>query len=245
MDRHSLHSPFVFELNEKLIQKKNAQYFPENIEKQRQSLLQDQREIEQIDFGAKGNASGKIRKRKIAEIAKTSLSNKRFCLFLAELANHAQSQTILELGTSLGIQSAYLAHFNPKANILSFEGDPSCLTMAMAYWQQQGYGNIQGIAGALDNSLADTLNSLSSVDLVYMDANHTYEATMRYYHLIKSLLHPKSIVVLDDIHWSKGMYQAWKELCSQEEVSLSLDLFDAGILFFRPELQKEHYLLSL
>ena len=106
--------------------------------------------------------------------------------------------------------------------------------------------NINSIEGSIDKTLPQLLESISlPIDLVYLDANHTYDATIKYFTLLKSKLNASSVVIIDDIHWSSGMEKAWQEIVSLEEVSISIDLFYKGLLFFRKDIEKEHFVLRV
>ena len=137
-----------------------------------------------------------------------------------------------------------MALANPMAHIHTLEGSSQIANLAQTHFNQLEAHNIHLTRGNIDQTLEKVLTGLPKVDLLYMDANHRYEPTLRYFEQSISKLHPKSLVVLDDIHWSAEMNRAWREIMTKKEVSLSLDLFEAGILFFDPALPKEHYILK-
>lgn len=58
-------------------------------------------------------------------------------------------------------------------------------------------------------------------------------------------LTPQSIILITAIHHSKAHTQAWEQLCNYEEVKLSLDLYQVGLLFFKDEFkEKQHFVLK-
>jgi hypothetical protein len=68
---------------------------------------------------------------------------------------------------------------------------------------------------------------------------------MNYFKLALEKKNVNSIFVFDDIYWSEGMQKAWTEICAHKDVTLSLDLFYFGIVFFRTEnKEKEHFVLK-
>ncbi|HEY4797685.1 MAG TPA: SAM-dependent methyltransferase, partial [Bacteroidia bacterium] len=117
---HGIHSPFVFELYNEVICKKNNYYVFDRIEQQRQKLLVSTKSIDVTDLG-----TGKSGKKNIAGIAGRSLKSKKYGQLLFRLVNRFKPETIVELGTSLGITAAYLASANPKAKIVTIEGCPN------------------------------------------------------------------------------------------------------------------------
>ena len=149
---------------------------------------------------------------------------------------------ILELGTSLGITTSYLASANPAAQITTMEGASAVAAVAKDNFNKLGLNNIRVVEGNFDHTLTDTLTTMPVIDLAFLDGNHRYEPTVRYFRQILPHLHDHSIVILDDIHWSAEMEQAWDEVRGMEEVTLSIDLFFIGLVFFRKEQkEKQHF----
>jgi predicted O-methyltransferase YrrM len=241
-DEHSLHSPFFYQFYDRLIKQKSHSKEWNTIEGARNKLLNDTREIKLNDLGA-GSKVEKSDSRTIKSIAKHSLSSPKFSQFLYTLIRYMNFTTIIELGTSLGINSAYLASANPTASLFTFEADPS--SMKIAKGVNSARKNIQYFLGDIANLLPEMLNeNKSPIDLVYADANHTYKASIDYFTIILPNLSSNSIYILDDIHWSASMKKAWEELKGHAAVTTSIDLFDAGLLFFNPDFQKQHYILD-
>lgn len=239
-DEHSLHSPFFFQFYKRFLKKRNT-VFLDFIEIHRRNYLQSEEEIEVTDLGA-GSKRLSGTKRKIKDIAYHSLSSQKFSALLYNLIKHYQFTQVLELGTCLGINTAYMAAGNHKAEIFTFEGDKNLIHFAQKACAD--YPNIRFIHGNIDSTLTDFLSTRSKqLDLVYLDANHTYEATLRYFNQLLPYHHEKSIFIFDDIHWSLEMKQAWQNIKQHPAVSSSIDIFDAGIIFFNPDFKKQHYVL--
>ena len=161
------------------------------------------------------------------------------------MIQYFQYQTILELGTSLGMNTAYMARANPDAQIITLEGDKSVTQIALNNFDHLSVKNIDLRLGNIDKTLPDTLLEVSQLDLVYFDANHNYIPTMDYFRQCLRFIHNNSVFIFDDIHWSKEMNNVWHDIIAHDSVTLTIDLFDAGVVFFRPELRKEHRTLSL
>jgi hypothetical protein len=75
--------------------------------------------------------------------------------------------------------------------------------------------------------------------MVFFDANHSYTSTIEYFNALLPITCQNSIFIFDDIHWSKDMTKAWDEICRNPEVSVCLDLFRIGIIFFNKGLSKQ------
>lgn len=213
----------------------------DSIEKLRSDLYRNKNTIHRVDFGA-GSGSGKSSKKRINQIAKHSLKSKKWAALLSRMAVYFKARQIVELGTSCGITSAYLAKTNSNSKIYTFEGDPSILAIAETVFKALRIDNIEMLVGNFDNTLPEFLNKNQKLDFVFIDGNHQKEPTLRYFHQLLSHLHHNSVVVFDDIHWSKEMEQAWLEIKQHPAVTLSIDLFTLGILFFKTDFKvKQHF----
>jgi predicted O-methyltransferase YrrM len=149
---------------------------------------------------------------------------------------------ILEMGTSFGITSSYLAMSMPHQTLVTMEGAPAIAQEAHATFDLLRLKNIEIVEGDFTTSLPVYLNSISNVGMVYIDGNHRYAATMEYFKLLLSKVNEQSILIFDDIYWSSEMEQAWDEIKKHEAVTLTIDLFNIGIVFFRKESkQKQHF----
>lgn len=240
VDEHSLHSPFLFRFYNELIKAPIEE--DEQIEELRSALKKDQTKIILKDLGAGSRISNK-NERSIASIAKHSASPLKFSVFLQKLIVFSGAETVWELGTSLGLNTLYMAK-NKGTQVLTFEGDPSLAQMAQKHFVQFGAENIQLLEGNIDQSLPSALQATEQIDLVYLDANHGFSPTLDYFHQLVPKMSPKGIMVFDDIHWSREMSRAWKEIKSQQRQSLSIDLFEAGIIFLDQDLPKEDYIVK-
>ena len=239
---HGMHSPFVFELIDKVfIDDRNFYVFP-LIEAAREDLLYNNNVIEVTDFGA-GSRVNKNYSRTISSIAKSALKPPKFGQLLFRLVNHFGSSTILELGTSLGITTSYLAAANHNSLVITMEGAPEIAKQAERHFQHIGLNNIEQVVGNFDSTLANVLQKNKTFDFVFIDGNHQYEPTLRYFNMMKPNLHEYSVLVFDDIHWSKEMEQAWAVIKNDESVTLTIDLFFIGLVFFRKEQKKKQHFI--
>jgi len=240
---HGLHSPFVFALYNDIIQQ-DGFYSPfARIEAERKALLHRTDSITVCDFGA-GSHTGAGTQRRVRDIAHTAAKPRKFGQLLFRLVNHFQPRTVLELGTSLGLTTAYLAAANSRTRVITFECCPQTATVARETFQSLGLTNVTLVEGNLDSTLALSAKNLGSpIDFVFFDGNHRYEPTVRYFEQLLPYRTEQSLYVFDDIHWSAEMTRAWETIKAHPEVLLTIDLFFVGLVFFRKNQPKQHFRL--
>lgn len=241
---HDLHSPFLYNFYMELIKNKLPFGDFEHLDTVRKQLLNNTTIIEITDFGA-GSKKLNSNKRQINQIAKHGIAQKKQAEFLYRLVNKFAPNTIVELGTSIGLTSLYLAKASAKSKLYTIEGCPNLFQFSKELFNTQQLNNIQSINGNFNTEFPKLLNQLHQIDLLYIDGNHAYEPTINYFKMALAKKDSNSIFIFDDIYWSDGMQKAWKEICEHPEVTVSLDLFYFGIVFFRKENKnKEHFVLK-
>lgn len=247
-----IHSPTLFYIVRMIVYDDNAYYAYPRIEQQRAALLRSTATVQQLDYGTGSDmpqAGTPIATlKRVADIARTHLESPKIAQLLYRLVNYLTEAerrplTVLELGTSLGITTAYLASPSPKNTVLTYEGASDVLDEAMAIWRTLGLTNIQPVVGNIDDTLPKTCPK--HIDLAYIDANHTREATMRYFRKLLPAMGSHSIMVFDDIHHSPEMEQAWREIQTFEQVTSTLDLYHVGIVLFNKHYIRKHYRLRI
>ena len=241
---HSLHSPFVFDLYSNIIRSDNPaepQFAP--IRALQKELLQDAHKIQITDFGA-GSRVNSSRERAIRDIARNSQKPPRFGRLLYRLIQRFDSRLIIDLGTSLGITTLYEAVAAPTAKIITFEGCPQTAAVAERNFRKLNRQNIEIVTGNIDETLPERLKEVSSIDFVFFDANHRYEPTVRYFETCLSKAHNDTCFIFDDIHWSDEMEQAWETIRAHPSVTVSIDLFYIGLVFFRSQQPKQDFILK-
>lgn len=244
-DEHALHSPFLFDYYRRIIVPKNDNH-PDyaTIATARNQMRNSTQVIETVDLGA-GSRVNKSNLRKVSQIAKNAEKPPRFGKLFYRMVREQQSKTVLELGTSLGITTMYFAKANPQASIYTFEGCPYTAAIAKENFQQQAIDNVEIITGNIDDTLVPFLTQLNKpLDLAYFDANHRYEPTVRYFKQCLPYIHEDTIFIFDDIYWSKEMTQAWEEIKQHPDITVTLDLFWIGIVFFRKKQLKQDFVLK-
>jgi predicted O-methyltransferase YrrM len=241
-DEHGVHSPFVFNLYTSVIKPADPYYIFAEIEACRSALLTSKEEIVTEDMGA-GSKVHNSAKRKIKDIARYSLKDTKTAQLLFRLVNYFNPRQIVDLGTSLGITTLYLAAPNPNSTVYTFEGCKETLAVARRNFNQFGYTHIRPVAGNIDHSLPECIKKVSSLDFVFFDANHRLAPTLRYFTLCLTKAHTHSVFVFDDIYWSAEMAEAWRQIKAHPQVTLTIDLFRVGLVFFRKEQPKQHFKL--
>lgn len=231
---HGVHSPFVFEFITCVLNDKRRFYAFDGIEKIRTQLLSNHSTIEIQDFGA-GSRVAKTNTRKISDIAKGSLKPAKYSLLLFRMIDYYGPSQIMELGTSLGITTAYLASANTNAKVTTFEGSATIAQIARQNHGSLGLANISLLEGNFDDQLPKWLAHNKKVDFAFIDGNHAYKPTIAYFEALLDVVEDHSILVFDDIHWSREMEAAWAQISAHPRVTLSIDLFFIGIVFFRKE----------
>ncbi|MCZ8090926.1 MAG: class I SAM-dependent methyltransferase [Flavobacterium sp.] len=256
-NQHGVHSPFVFNLVTKCFydKTKHPEYFI--LKNYRKSLLENHNFIEVTDFGA-GSRIFKSNKRQISKIAKTAGISPKRAELLFRIAKYFQPETILEIGTSLGLATSALSLGNSNAKITTLEGCPNTLAVAKnqisnchtersrsAKFQNIEYINTE-FSTFLKNFQLSTLNSKPQIfDLVYFDGNHSKQATLDYFELLLPTITNETVWIFDDIHWSLDMEEAWETIKNHPDVNVTIDTFQWGIVFFRAEQEKEHFIIRV
>ena len=103
--------------------------------------------------------------------------------------------------------------------------------------------NIEQHVGNFDDVLPKILSEKEKIDFVFFDGNHRKEPTLNYFRQCLDKVHEGSVFIFDDIYWSLEMKEAWSEIKMNEQVTVTLDLFYLGIVFFRKEQVKQHFII--
>lgn len=241
---HGIHSPFVFDLVTHVLNDKAHYEDYSKIEFIRKGFLQNKTVLTIEDFGA-GSRTGLTRQRTIEQVAVSSLKKPKYAQLLYRLVNYFQPQNILELGTSLGVTTAYLASAKKNAEVTTMEGASAIAAIAKQNFHQLGLKNIRVITGNFDETLPAVLHvQPPAFDFVFIDGNHRKEPTLHYFHQLLQKSTASAVFVFDDIHWSKEMEEAWHTIRQHPSVTLTIDLFFIGLVFFRTEQkEKEHFVI--
>ena len=238
---HGVHSPFIYHFIRDVLNDKKEYPAYSAVEELRKKLLNDKTVLDVEDFGA-GTSTGKGKSRTVSSIARDAAKPGKFAHLLFRMIQAYQPKLILELGTSLGITTSYLSLGNPAAQITTLEGSSAIANKAMENFNSLSLKNISLTQGNFDQTLSTVLDKMPAIDFAFIDGNHRQEPTERYFHQLLPKTHNDSILVFDDIHWSREMEDAWQTIKLHPSVVCSVDLFFIGIVFFRKEfLEKQHF----
>lgn len=238
---HGTHSPFIFHFITRVLNDKTI--YPEyaKVEALRSGLLADKTILSVEDFGA-GSGISKSNQRTVASIAKNAAKPRKLGQLLHRMVTEYKPSTIVELGTSLGITSSYLALGNTAASVITMEGATTIATKAAQNFQELGVDNIKLVTGNFDNILPSVISELASIDFAFVDGNHREEPTVCYFNELLPKIHNNTILVFDDIHWSREMENAWATIQQHPSVKCTIDLFFIGMVVFRKEFhEKQHF----
>jgi predicted O-methyltransferase YrrM len=209
----------------------------------RSQMLLSREEINVTDFGT-GGGNNKTRKLKLKYIASHYMKSAKYGQLLFRLINHFKPSNLLELGTSLGITSMYQASPSGNSTLITLEGCPETAAIAKRNFEKARIKNIQVFIGEFDKTLPQAIFKLQKLDYVFFDGNHREEATLKYFNQCLQAAHDDSFFIIDDIHWSSGMQRAWKEIKKHPQVTVTLDLFYLGIVFFRKGQTKQNFVIK-
>lgn len=233
---YGVHSPYIFQFTHYVLQEKNTFYIFEKIEILRKKIKKDNRILNITDLGTRNN-----RKKSVASIAVHSLKSAKHAQLLFRIANYFKAKQILELGTSLGLSTSYLASSSTDIHCVSMEGCSEIAKIAQENFNKLSLENIEIVVGNIDETLEKTLEKFDCLDLIFIDANHKYDAVVNYFEKCLPKMTSKSVMIIDDIYWSKGMEHAWEYVKNHPKVNSTIDLFEMGIVFFNDDLKKKHY----
>ncbi|KJJ38223.1 O-methyltransferase [Aequorivita vladivostokensis] len=240
-NRHGVHSPFVYDLVTNCFNDKTKYPEYETLKKHRKALRGDTSKFEMKDFG-QGSRVFKGNARKVSAVIKNAGMKKKRQRLLFRLAKYFKSETVLELGTSLGLGTVALSLSNEFSTIQTVEGCPNTLQKAQEYFEKFNLHNIQIHQKLFSEFLQNTHEKF---DLIFIDGDHNGERTLEYFHSLLKNVHNNSVIVFDDIYWSKDMTTAWQQIIANDIVTVSIDTFQWGLVFFRKEQAKQHFIIRI
>ena len=241
-NQHGVHSPFVYDLITQCFYDKTPYQNYQTISEYRKALIKNKSKIKITDLGS-GSHKNNSNRRTISEMAKHAGSSFFRAKLLYRLVQYFKSKNILELGTSLGIATQAMHLGNPKAQITSIEGCPNLSEFTKSNFSKYHLNGITIINDDFKKALKG-LNS-TSLDLVFFDGNHQKEATLEYFEALLPAIHNDSVFIFDDIYWSKNMTEAWNLIKQHPKVTVTIDTFFWGFVFFRNEQKKEHFTIRV
>lgn len=256
-NEHAVHSPFVFTLITKCFYDRKPKADPSGSEQAKQyqvlknyrnSLLENTNTIEVTDFGA-GSKVFKSNIRQISKIAKTAGITRKRAELLFRITTYFQPESILEIGTSLGLATSALAlesrSVGTKGKITTLEGCPETANQCQLQLQKFNFNTVELVVSEFSEYFETINHQPSTINLIYFDGNHSKKATLDYFELLLPTINNETVWIFDDIHWSKEMEDAWEIIQKHPKVTVTIDTFQWGLVFFRREQPKEHFVIRV
>jgi predicted O-methyltransferase YrrM len=239
---HGIHSPFVFDLVTRVFRNKIDKAIVFKVEEIRRKMLSDRSTIVVNDLGSRSKVS-ESNLRKVSDIARKSPVPARYGVLLARLASEFGSPLIIEFGTSVGISTMYMAAACKDSQVITIEGCENIAQIAKRNFISSDLKNITVITASFDEALSDLGTQGLIPGLVFIDGNHKKEPVLKYFNKMAESADGKTVIVIDDINYSSEMADAWKEIKKHKKVSVSVDIFRMGILFFREGINHNNYII--
>lgn len=246
--RHGVHSPFVYHFLENCLYNDKKESAFDAIEQERKKLIRSREKITYFDPGAgsrvtKSNQPATKVTRRVCSIALNSLQKPKYCRLFNRMVTYMEAESILELGTCFGITTAYLSLANKKAGVDTIEGADSIANIAEQVFKKTNRSNIRLYKSSFDHVLPDLLTPEKKYDMVFIDGDHKGESLLKYFDNIVKHINPHGVIIIDDIRWSESMFNAWNVIINKQEVKVSIDLFNLGMVFFKPGTSKENFMI--
>lgn len=243
-NQHGVHSPFVYSLVTKCFYDQNPKPEYKILKAYRNDLLCNKNTIEVTDFGA-GSRVFKSNTRQISKIAQTAGITPMRAELLCRIVSYFQPENILEIGTSLGLATSALSLGSMKAKITTLEGCPETAGIAKNQFQKFKLDNIESVITEFTAYFKNCQRNTEHYQLIYFDGNHSKQATLDYFELLLPTIANETVWIFDDIHWSEGMEEAWEIIKNHPKVTVTIDTFQWGLVFFRYEQEKEHFTIRI
>ena len=252
-NQHGIHSPFVFDLVTKCFYDKANYPDYQKLKTYRERLLNSNQTIEITDLGA-GSKVFKSSTRPVKAMAQQAGISSARARLLFRITRYFKPHTILELGTHLGLSTSALHLGNPSTKLISLEGCPNTLNLTKNLFATDFPNTSQETVKFINTpfdafleeaDLSFLVDKKQDWSLVYFDGNHSKEATLRYVVKLLPTLTANTLWIFDDIHWSRDMEGAWNYIKDMPEVTVSIDTFQWGLVFFRKEQVKQHFIIRI
>lgn len=239
---HGIHSPFVYDFIDTVLRKDIPPEVMDIVTGVRKDMAESNELLKVQDLGA-GSQFMSSSQRSLSDISRRSTVRNRYGRILYNIAVKYNGENILELGTSIGISTIFMALGAPASRIISIEGCKQLAEAAKRNFVHCDIENIDIITDDFDTQLTLIGDTGFIPSMVFIDGNHRKEHVLKYFALLKELLTAGSVIIFDDINYSYEMNEAWNEIKSDLQVSVSIDIFQMGFLFFRKGIVKQNFVI--
>ncbi|MBU0489416.1 MAG: class I SAM-dependent methyltransferase [Bacteroidetes bacterium] len=238
---HSIHSPFVFRLVTECMRAKGQVAGEEQAEAWRKKLKKNKSAVCGIDYGS---GQGMTMEYRVSDLTRKSLLPRKYCRLLSRLAHFSGAKIIIEMGTSLGVSTLYLAASSEKTRVVTMEGNEGIAAEAERGFDQYLPGTIRLVNGDFNETLRPLMEQSGTFDLAFIDGNHFCRPTIEYFKLLKQYRHEKTVIVFDDIYHSSEMFDAWELIKADTDVTITIDLWRMGLVYFIPGMEKQDFVVK-
>ncbi len=243
--RYKIHSPFVYDLINKVFRNKTHVDDFDLLDPFVEQLKHYKSAVETTDFGAgAGESDYKVYLKPLGQLVKARSHTKSRLHLMYYLVGYFKPNNMLEFGTAAGVSSLYLKKGLPDSKMITMEGCPGLSAVARDNFREMKIENIEVANGNFDVILDDTLSKFDKLDFVFFDGNHRKEPTLNYFNRCLEKAHSDTLFLFDDIHWSKGMEEAWNTIKEDNRVSLTIDIFWFGLVFFKKGVTKQNFVVK-
>lgn len=239
---YGIHSPFVYDIINTAFRKEIPQYILEKVNSARKEMQNNNESICVNDLGT-GSSYTSSGLRSISSVAHRSSVSNRYGRILYNLALMNNGNEMLELGTSLGISTMFIGSGAPNSDIVTIEGCSSLSGLARTNFASCNIGNITVMEGDFEDHLLRLKDGRFRPSLVFVDGNHSKKPVLRYFFMLKNMVKSDSVIIFDDINYSSEMSEAWNEIKTDPQVSVSIDIFRMGFVFFREGMVKQDFII--
>lgn len=231
-NHHGIHSPFVFGLVTRCFydRKKHPAYG--QLTSYRKKWYEVIQESKTRSSGSREEAIWKM--------------DEKEARLLNRMVRYLNCRQILQLGGPSGYKTAALSLMN-SVNILNVLPNRDALDVSQRFIQILGQGPVRLVASNLEAKLQALASKEQpeSFDLVFMDAGIKHTQILQLVDLLLPLVHNDTVVVVEGIHRSPEMQKIWNDLCRKTQVRVSIDIFRWGLIFFRKQQAKEHFIVRI
>ncbi len=197
------------------------------IENIRSGLVRDSTLLSDFSLGA----GSRNRQRTVGDAIRDSSVSARYGRLLYRLAAWHKPSQVIELGTAAGISTLYLASGCRDAEVITVEGHPQLASLAEDNLRKSGLNKVTVLNIPFEAAIPYLSGKLAPDALVFIDGNHTREATLKYFSTFAGHPGMNPILIMDDINWSPGMRSAWQQIHKKTGTGVFMDLFFMGIYF--------------